>query len=717
METELSDFKFTHNILPLNFLKKKKGLTGTLSLVKSPAVFYNISNPVRSVSMDPILCIHCKTHMNPYNEVLTERGGFKCVMCNSFCKLQDQVLASILEDSTVLTEMTVEHTLKKAPAPPAYFFLVDVCSFDDTRFETYMSGVREALRMLPDDALVGLATYGTNIEIYQDRNSYLISGSREYSKDDLKYIFDVKNVRNFLTRKADLPADFLHLKKDPFSTLLGRRKIRCTGSALSLVTSIMGCMNIEVKSVLLFVQGPCTYGPGTITSIDLKNTVRSNDDILKDKCRYTNECKKYYKGLAEKMLDYKVSVSIFGFTMNDFGLYEMKEIVERTGGSTIIPKDFSSFEFLSSIEKYFSVSQSNDLCGELENLSLNGETGGACGDGEINYANNFYAQKYNCDTKIFCSKNIEILNFLGTGNKNQGFDHSLLLNFNTTTCFEIGVRDAGSDVFYMQFATRYQNRAGEAVLRVSTVAGTLSEDYVPGLDQHCMMNYLIRKVVCTVNIEEDLDLIRRIDKILVRTIRILSSFSNNAPDSLELPESISELPNLIYFLRKSMIVHTQANSPDETAYLRLMAFSQPLENVNRFIKPALYLLHYQGGIAPVELDETSLSSEVYLLLDTFTNVLLWRGSDLNSWFDDGLHKTEEYQFLGDVDATANREAANIVARRFPTPKFTRTYAGESQERYLISIVNPSVKENINSEYIDFEGFYDCVKRLVVDDGN
>ena len=71
----------------------------------------------------------------------------------------------------------------------------------------------------------------------------------------------------------------------------------------------------------------------------------------------------------------------------------------------------------------------------------------------------------------------------------------------------------------------------------------------------------------------------------------------------------------------------------------------------------------------------------------------------------------------DVDATANREAANIVARRFPTPKFTRTYAGESQERYLISIVNPSVKENINSEYIDFEGFYDCVKRLVVDDGN
>merc|ERR1712039_735787 len=75
--------------------------------------------------------------------------------------------------------------------------------------------------------------------------------------------------------------------------------------------------------------------------------------------------------------------------------------------------------------------------------------------------------------------------------------------------------------------------------------------------------------------------------------------------------------------------------------------------------------------------------------DDFFHVVIWRGEKTQAWYDKGYQEMEEYaNFKTLLQAPAN-DAEQILADRFPVPKFVQTNAGGSQARFVTSKVNPS----------------------------
>merc|ERR1719469_1255520 len=112
------------------------------------------------------------------------------------------------------------------------------------------------------------------------------------------------------------------------------------------------------------------------------------------------------------------------------------------------------------------------------------------------------------------------------------------------------------------------------------------------------------------------------------------------------------------------------------------------------IQPAL--LQYSldgGGPQPVLLDSSSLKPNVILLLDSFFHVVVWRGEQIQAWYQAGYHTQEQYSNLKTLLEQPAEDVEQIVELRFPVPKRVETAAGQSQARFLTSKVNPSKTHN------------------------
>ncbi len=62
---------------------------------------------------------------------------------------------------------------------------------------------------------------------------------------------------------------------------------------------------------MLFVGGPCTYGPGIVVSDSLKETLRSHTDIAKENAKYTKKSYKFYEELGVKAVGNGHTIDIF----------------------------------------------------------------------------------------------------------------------------------------------------------------------------------------------------------------------------------------------------------------------------------------------------------------------------------------------------------------------------------------------------------------------
>lgn len=75
------------------------------------------------------------------------------------------------------------------------------------------------------------------------------------------------------------------LQPDPWPTKHGNRPARCSGTALNIAISMLelaGSGNRGSRIVNL-MGGAVTSGPGKIVSEELKEKIRSHEDITKDK--------------------------------------------------------------------------------------------------------------------------------------------------------------------------------------------------------------------------------------------------------------------------------------------------------------------------------------------------------------------------------------------------------------------------------------------------
>jgi len=444
---------------------------------------------------------------------------------------------------------------------------------------------------------------------------------------------------------------------------------------------------------MMIVGGPCDVGPGQVVGEELAETIRSHLDLQKDtpNAKYTKKALKFYTSLAQRAVQAGFAVDIFACSLDQVGLHEMKVVADKTGGYMVMSDSFSMHVFKDSFRKVFDCDEHGFLLGGFNakvevftsrECKCNGAVGGLSSLGKKGHS----------------VAEVEI----GEGNTVQWIVGSLDRNTTIGFYFDVtnkeGATMAQGKQAFLQFQTCYQHASGRKRLRVTTVSQRYTDanmaDIATGFDQEAAAVLMARYAVWKCENEDPLDVLRWVDRMLIRLVSKFADYRKDEPSSFHLCQEMSIFPQFMYHLRRSNFLQTFNASPDETAYYRTLILREHTMNSLVMIQPALLQYSFdEGPPQPVLLDAASLKPNVILLLDAFFHVVIWRGDTIQAWYDAGYQEKEEYANFKALLQAPAEDAKQILADRFPVPKFIQTNAGGSQARFLTSKVNPSTTHN------------------------
>lgn len=657
------------------------------------ACLYNVHQPCLSLPCEPIPCQGCQSILCQQSIVDFGSKTWACVFCNARNMLPPH--ARDITPENLLPELmdgnsTVEYVLSKSTAyAPIFILLIDVCTYDQERHELMKRGLIHTVKSIPEDAMVCLVFFGTNITLvsFADedvKSVYQFSGKNTYTGEMLGK-FNIGDIRNFLVKKEDKIEQVLeaieNLEADPFSVLHGYRPLRCTGSALSLAMSLIDGVHFNEASVkyMVFTQGPCTYGPGKVTLLEISGSTYEKLDL--------EESAAYFRGLADRLNASGHSVDIIAETIADIGIEQIKPVVTLTGGCLIMAQDFDEEIKMRSLSKMFEKEEEGFLRAGL-----------------------------NVKIQIKTSHNLAVKGILGEG-KSYGAGWKVGCVYpktNITILLENTATARPEEFGYVQIITQYQRSDRRIVTRVTSFSRMFTNDksrICAGFDQEAACVFQARAFLMK-NFQNVYDFENAIDKTLIRFMKKYGSYLKDNLASVSLPDSMSYYPNFMFFFRRSLLVQRDGISKDESAYFRILLFKLMTEDAIKLIKPSLISFHYQGDIMPVELDTSSLSPECILVLDSFHNVLLWKGRYVADWVREGLDQKPEFSFFKEIVEEAKQYSLSLLDR-IPVPQYKETNEGKSQERILLHYINPSQPGLLNTEKIDYGKFYETLCRFIV----
>ncbi|RZR85671.1 hypothetical protein BHM03_00012702 [Ensete ventricosum] len=247
------------------------------------------------------------------------------------------------------------------PPPPVFLFVLDTCLIEE-ELGYVKSAMRRAIGLLPDHALVGLITFGTQVHLHElgfaDMSKiYVFQGTKEISKEQIldhlglssagvrhgavtgapRYtkgpqpngLHPSTSVYRFLLPASDCdytlnsvrsPISFSHiyeLQSDRWPVEAGNRALRCTGVALSVAAGLLGaCVAGTGVRIIALVGGPCTVGPGMIVSKDLSEPVRSQKDLDKDAAPHFHKAIKFYDNLSKQLVNQGHVLDLFASALD-----------------------------------------------------------------------------------------------------------------------------------------------------------------------------------------------------------------------------------------------------------------------------------------------------------------------------------------------------------------------------------------------------------------
>lgn len=642
--------------------------------------------------------------------------------------------------------------------PPIFLFLVDTCIIEE-EVGYLKSALSQAFDLVPDEALVGLVTFGTFVQVHElgfsggsgIPKSYVFKGSKEFTKDQVMEQLNffakkpkpatgvVAGVRDGLSAESIarflLPASecefalnllLEELQKDPWAVPADQRPTRCTGTALSVAAHLLGaCVPGTGARIMAFVGGPSTEGPGAIVSKSLSEPIRSHKDLDKDAAPYYHKAVKFYEGLSKQLVHQGHVLDLFACALDQVGVAELKVAVEKTGGLVVLAESFGHSVFKDSLKHVFQ-SGEYDL-GPASN-----------GIFEISCSKDLKIQGIlgpcaSLDKKgLLCSETI-----IGQGNttawKMCGLDKS------TTLClfFDIAKKEtpdaigqATSNQFYLQFLTYYQHKNGRMRLRVTTlsrrwVAGPGSiQDLISGFDQEAAAVTMARLVSFKMETEAEFDPIRWLDRSLIRLCSRFGDYQKDSPSSFSLSPRLSIFPQFMFHLRRSQFVQVFNNSPDETAYFRMILNRESVANSVVMIQPSLISYSFHSAPEPALLDVAAVAPDRILLLDSYFTIVIFHGSTIAQWRKAGYQDMPEHKAFAQLLQAPRDDADALIKERFPVPRLVICDQHGSQARFLLAKLNPSATYNsdaplvpggdiIFTDDVSFEVFLDHLQRLAV----
>jgi len=223
--------------------------------------------------------------------------------------------------------------------------------------------------------------------------------------------------------------------------------------------------------------------------------------------------------------------------------------------------------------------------------------------------------------------------------------------------------------------------------------------------------------------EYTLDILRWLDRNLIRLVSKFASYKKEDPDSFKLSPEFSYYPQFMFHLRRSQFLQVFNSSPDETAFFRTIVLHENVTNTLIMIQPTLMAYTFDGPAAPVLLDIASLAPNRILLLDTFFHVVIWHGAQIEEWRKSGVQYKPEFDYFGKLLEAPRNDAENLMKDRFPNPLFIECVEGGSQERYIKPKLNPSItpstgtsnsnEPSVFTEDVSLKVFMTHLRRLAV----
>lgn len=373
------------------------------------------------------------------------------------------------------------------------------------------------------------------------------------------------------------------LTRDPWPVANDKRPLRCTGVALSVAVGLLETTYPNTGGrVMLFAGGPATEGPGMVVSNELKEPIRSHHDIERDSVKHYKRAIKFYEALAKRASNNGHAVDLFAGCLDQVGLLEMKSLPNSTNGVIVLSDSFATSIFKQSFLRLFNKDDQGHLqmgfnatfdvqvsttCMHIynSNLILSQTTKELKVSGLIGHA-------ISAAKKSACVGETEI----GIGQTSAWKINTLTPHTATAVYFEV-VTPAGQPLQQgsrglIQFVTHYQHSSGQQRLRVTTIARNFAEAGSPSVaasfDQEASAVLMSRIAVFKAEIDDSPDVLRWLDRMLIRLCQKFADYRKEDPTSFRLTDNFSIYPQFMFHLRRSQFLQVFNNSPDETAFYR-----------------------------------------------------------------------------------------------------------------------------------------------------
>lgn len=526
------------------------------------------------------------------------------------------------------------------------------------------------------------------------------------------------------------------LCKDPWPVPNDKRPARATGCALSVALSLSHlAIPRRGARVMLFTSGPCTSGPGAVVSRLKEEDMRSHADLAKKAepmfqpaCEYyaklanpanysatntNNDKKKKSKGPPPppQHAAYHV-VDVFACSLDQVGMLEMSNLIEATGGLMVLGDSFGQSVFKESLSRIFN-RYPDDIPQDGGQLCM--ATGASL--------------------EVFCSREFKVAGAIGpvTSFQKHGPNVADLeigkggtsvwglggMDPNTTVAVYFDVTNPGNTPLgegkrrYIQFLTKYQHSSGKTRLRATTLCGPWYNPPAPpkdgapsnfgiqqspvrhSFDQEAAAVLTARMAVHQTETDEVADVLRWVDRSLIRLCSKFADYRVDDPSSFRLPAEFSLYPQFMFHLRRSQFLQLFNSSPDEAAYYRYVLSRENTTNSLVMIQPTLLSYGFSGPPQAALLDAESVRPDTILLLDTFFQVVVIHGETIAAWREQGYHEQEEHAAFRALLEAPQSDAILIMDSRFPVPRYIVSDQHKSEARFLMAKLNPSVTHNSN----------------------
>ncbi|KAG5464492.1 hypothetical protein LSCM1_00682 [Leishmania martiniquensis] len=653
------------------------------------------------LSYAPTQCTVCGGVLNPYATLDPRSRMWGCPLCltkNTLPPHHQQANEYNLPPEMQPSSTTVEF-VARVPGRnlPTFVLVVDTCLDTDEELQGLRNFLLQSLQMIPEYAHVAIVTYGTIVSVHEiagpatHPRAMVLRGTQEMTVEQLKVI--LPNPRRFVAPLRDCAAYVTQLissmSRDLWPVMKDHRPLRCTGAALSAAASLLQIVSPNTGScILAFMSGVCTSGPGIVVDVSREKMIRVHADIRDETAAaaYWSTSCAFYEKLMHRIVAQGHSLNCFVASLDQFGLAEMKTCVQSSGGVVLNAESWLEEPFRISLHQFFARREDGTLKLALNatidvitspTWKVQGVIGPCVGTGKMSASVAEYE--------------------IGLGGTCQWTTCQL----DSTTTFAIYYDTASAPsgeaarnpLRYTQIVTRYEigqeTRTRVTTLTLRQAQNPPIQDLVAAFDQETAAVLLAREAVHKTDSMPLFDVLRWLDRTVVRLVSRFGQYTKDQPDSLRLPKEFVYFPAFMYHLRRSGYLQIFNSSPDETAFLRLQLLKSNVEDSIVQIQPTLYSYRMDAAPQPVPLDSTAIQPDNILLLDTFFEVLIHYGATIAAWRKAGYAEQEDYAYFKTFLEAPLADAQVLVDSRFPTPRLIDVCQDDPDARILYNRINPS----------------------------